>query len=342
MGKMSREDLFREIGEIDEIYVEEAQKVRRKRRISPWAGKALVTAASLLLCVGVGYVAHSLSQGSTNSADGTSGGAMEAAQEMYSMAEAEDQTAAGAAFGAPEEQVNRSENQAQDMERQDKLQDTVEEAERDMDGASADSLQEPKEDGVEEFREPINVEEEISDMDNGEVQGALQESVSTTMETAKLMWEDVRKDADFGRYVDVQVPEGYSFIGGTRSASGLYVTWNKGMEDISIGCRYADESVGDWLVNTDISEEYDLGLYSIPWSDSVPGELIQKVSNATFRPDQITREIVTARSYQVQEQGDVNGWHTRIAILYSDNVLVEIISKGPSPEEIYELIYLEN
>ena len=342
MGKMSREDLFREIGEIDEIYVEEAQKVRRKRRISPWAGKTLVTAASLLLCVGVGYVALSLTRGGINNADGTSGGAMEAAQEMYSMAEAGDQTAAGAVPEAPGEQVNRSENQAEDMEKQDILLDVITEEESGMDRSSEDLQQELKEDEVEEFRESINVEGENSDMDNGEVQGAIQESASTMAETSKLMWEAARMDAAYGRYVDVQVPEGYSYTSGTRSASGLYVIWNKGMEEISISCRQADESVSDWLVDVDIPEEYDLGLYSIPWSDSVPGELIQKVYNAAFRPDQITREIVAARSHQVQEQGDAGVWRTRIAVLYSDNVLVEISSKGPSPEEIYELIYLEN
>ena len=38
MGKMNREDLFREIGEIDETHVEEARRVQRRRRAPSWVG----------------------------------------------------------------------------------------------------------------------------------------------------------------------------------------------------------------------------------------------------------------------------------------------------------------
>lgn len=340
MGKMSREDLFREIGEIDEIYVEEAQRVRRKRRISPWAGRMLATAASLILCVGVGYVALTLTQGGTNATDGMSGGAMEAAQEMNSAADADCQDAAGAIAGeeaakqAGTEKISAEEGAAgqtpeEDPEAAPALQNDT------ADGMSnAEGTREQQEESLETKTESTAIEDAGAEQEI--------EELTSTSSGMNLIWEAARTDAVYGRYVDVQVPEGYSYESGIRSADHLHVIWHRGMEEISINCRQADEAVSDWLVDTDISEEYDLGLYSIPWCDSVPGELIQKVNNATFRPDQITREIVTARSYQVQEQGDAGGWRTQIAILYSDNVLVEIHSKGPSPEEIYELIYLEN
>ncbi|MDE5893921.1 MAG: hypothetical protein K2H45_13450 [Acetatifactor sp.] len=344
MGKMSREDLFREIGEIDEIYVEEAQRVRRKRRISPWAGRTLVTAASLILCVGVGYVALTLTQGGMNATDGMSGGAMEAAQEMNSVADAKCQDAAGA---IEEEETVKQADMGNISAEEGAAGQTPEEAPE-----AVPALQNDTTDGISNTESDRRQQEQQGDSQECKMESSaiedtgaeqeIEELTSTTSSGMNLVWEAARTDAVYGRYVDVQVPEGYSYESGIRSADHLHVIWHRGMEEISISCRQADEAVSDWLVDTDISEEYDLGLYSIPWCDSVPVELIQKVNNATFRPDQVTQEIVTARSYQVQEQGDVSGWRTQIAILYSDNVLVEIHSKGPSPEEIYELIYLEN
>lgn len=348
MGKMSREDLFREIGEIDEAYVEEAERARRSRRISPWAGRTLVTAASLILCVGAGYVALQLTRGGMNSTDSASGGnAMEAAQELYSMAEAYDQMADEA---VPEEEPFEIEDaqldKGGDLEQEEALLDL----EGKMSGtAGAGSLSEPREEGA----EPSN-RQQVQGSDSNAADGTelpsptsspiITECLENIDPLMELPWEVARTDAVYGHYVDVQVPEGYSYSSGTRSEQRLHVIWNKGMtEEIRISCQHADESVSGWLVDTDNPEEYDLGLYTIPWADSMPGELRQKIESATFRPDQISQEIVTARSYQVEgDQGDVSGWRTQIAILYSDNVLVEIHSKGPSPEEIYALINLEN
>lgn len=346
MGKMSREDLFREIGEIDETYVEEAERVRRSRRISPWAGRTLVTAASLILCVGVGYVALQLTRGGMNGTDSAAGGnAMGAAQELYSMAEARDEMTDGetpeeAPLEMKEEQQDKEADQAQAEE----LSDLGA-----MSGGTAGSLSEPREEGT----EPANRQQVQGSNNNTEDEAVLSsmtsdspisECVKNIDQQMDLPWEVARMDAVYGYYVDVQVPEGYSYSSGTRSEERLHVIWHKGMtEEISISCQHADESVSGWLADTDNPEEYDLGLYPIPWADSMPGDMRQKIESATFRSDQISQEIVTARSYQVEsDQGDVSGWRTRIAILYSNNVLVEIRSKGPSPEEIYALINLEN
>lgn len=346
MGKMSREDLFREIGEIDEAYVEEAERARRSRRISPWTGRALVTAASLILCVGVGYVALQLTRGGMSKTDSASGGnAMEAAQELYSMAEANDQMADGA---TPEEGSFELEEAQQD-EGADQAQAEALSVMEAKAGGTAGSLSEPREEGAEQERNSLvqgsyNDTEDEAVLTSPTSDSLITECVEKIGPQMELPWEVARTDAVYGHYVDVQVPEGYSYSSGTRSEQTLHVIWHKGMtEEIRISCQHADESVSGWLVDTDNPEEYDLGLYTIPWADSMPGELRQKIESATFRPDQISQEIVTARSYQVEsDQGDVSGWRTQIAILYSNNVLVEIRSKGPSPEEIYALINLEN
>lgn len=333
MGKISKEDLFREIGEIDEAYVEEAERVRRTRRTAPWLTKTLAAAASLALCVGVGYGALQLmdigAESSSDSASNLTGGMqMESAGEECAMAEDAEYEAIppgeaeSVAEQAAEEAQNGSptftENTAAVREEQDLAESMGQE------GAD-DSNQEG-------MAEDTPAQEYIQDKD----------TMQSGKEPGVLTWEEARGDAAYGKYVNVQVPEGYSYTDGVGSDTGLHVLWTKGMEEISVNCRQADESVSDWLVDADCPEEYDLSLYPIPWSDSVPEELRDKVMYATFVPEQITPEIVAARTYQVQEEGDVSGCRTRICILYSDNVLVEIVSKGPSPEEIYALINLEN
>lgn len=333
MGKISKEDLFREIGEIDEAYVEEAERVRRTRRTAPWVTKVLAAAASLALCVGVGYGALQLMDtgmgSSNNSAANQVGGVqMESVREEYAVAEdGKNETLTA------EEAESVVEPEAAEEERNDSLSSTIDTAgvrgEQDL----AEAIQQDGETGAgkEEMAENTPIQEVLQDKDE----------LQSGMGGADLTWEEARMDAVYGKYVDVRVPEGYFYTSGTRSASGLHVIWNKGMEEISVSCRQADESVSDWLVDVDCPEEYDLSLYPIPWCDSVPEELYSKVMYATFVPEQITPEIVAARTYQVQEAGDASGCRTRIGILYSDNVLVEIISKGPSPEEIYALINLE-
>ncbi len=331
MGKISKEDLFREIGEIDEAYVEEAERVRRNRRMAPWVTKTLAAAASLAFCVGVGYGALQLmntGERSSDSAANQAGGVqLESIREEYAMTKDEENETLTAeeaeGMAEPEEKLNDSLSSTTDVAAARYIQELAGSTQQDEGGVS----------GQVETAENEDAKGVLSDQGGLQLQGA---------GVIALTWEDALKDAAYGKYVDVQVPEGYSYTDGTRSDTGLHVIWTKGMEEISVSCRQADESVSDWLVDTECPEEYDLGLYPIPWSDSVPEELYNKVTYATFVPEQISPEIVAARTYQVEEEGDVSGCRTRINILYSDNVLVEIISKGPSYEEIYAMINLEN
>lgn len=345
MKKISREDLFREIGEIDESYVEEAERVQRRRRTAPWV-RAMAVAASLLVCVGIGYGTLRLT-GSSNDTAGMAGGGEMEYMEMQSAAQdcgetmnaqatqetgedAAPQEAAFALEGIPEEEISEEET-ARDVAEQvsgdpeNGIEDLATgRAYQEADGATANEQKESSKDDLEDAQAV-----------------ALTESCGL-FDVEKLTWQQAQEDAAYGKYVSVQTPDGYVYESGVRSGASLRVVWLDGMAEIAISCRHADESVSDWLVDTGEPEEYDLSLYAIPWADSVPQKLWEKVFNATFRPDQITPEIVAARSYQVQDPGDVDGWRTELNILYEDNVLVEIRSKGPDPEEIYGLINLEN
>lgn len=351
MGKMSKEDLFREIGEIDEAYVEEARQAGRRRRSASRASKTLAAAASLVLCVGVGCLALLVTQpygntgGAMDGAPGANGSVMNAAQEQYSMAEdSAGQMAGGemeeAEIQAPREEASKELGQAVVTEHEDS--EAVSEAAPTQWGEDQTGFSNTESDREQQEEPGQILEDKAEAIATKDSESAMVEASQQVSGAVNLTWEAARADDVYGRYVDVQVPEGYSFTSGSRSASALRLTWNNGTEEISISCRQADEDVSDWLVDVEKPEEYDLGRYTIPWCDSVPQELIQRVNNATFRPEQVTLEIVAARTYQTQETGDVSGSRTRIGILHGDNVLVEISSKGPSAEEIYTLINLEN
>lgn len=342
MGKFSKEDLFREIGEIDAAFVEEAERIRGRRGTTPWI-RGVAVAASLVFCVGLGYGALQLTNVSNDTAN-MSGGAMEAAQDVESMAEAGGGQDAqkGLEQCAPEE----SRPQGGDISAENDAMAEKEFAPTPEEEPVGNSAATPTGGVRQEFDTasdssslPGDTEDAIQDMLQ---EKADQEVCLVQGDAETLTWEQAREDAVYGRYVDVVLPEGYTYASGSRSETGLRVIWNKGAEEITISCRQADEAVSDWLVDADSPREYDLGLYTIPLSESVPPELIQKVSNATFHAEQVTLEIVEARACQVEDQGDAAGWRTNIGILYSDNVLVDIYGKGPSPEEIYALINLEN
>ncbi|MBD5529941.1 MAG: hypothetical protein HDR02_16315 [Lachnospiraceae bacterium] len=339
MRKISKEDLFREIGEIDEVYIEEAERVKRRRRTAPWV-QAMTVAASLLVCVGVGYGALRLTGSSNDTANQSNAGGMENAEEMCAMAEDSEgamdiQTPMEAQNDAAPEEKNMQDSGLPETFSEEGADGDRNYTETESESQSQESdgmvVLAEKEDTIEDTNAALGTQEL-----------AVAEPCNQMSDSKQLTWEAAQEDAVYGKYVSVQVPEGYVYESGVRSQSALYVVWCRDMEEIDIRCRQADESVSDWLVDVEEPQEYDLGLYTIPWADSVPQKLMQKVSNATFHRDQLTPEIVAARSYQVEDQGDVSGWRTNIRILYGDNVLVEISSKGPSPEEIYALINLEN
>lgn len=350
MSKMSREDLFREIGEIDEAYVEEAQRVRRSK-VPLWVKGTLTAAASLVLCVGVSFVTFQSMR------ENTSGGAADMAADMRTeyQREAKGADAGEECGGAVPEAAEDTACQEEDGQME--LETSLEEASLE-ELAINQTQREPasQEYGQDKFTDDVQGQPKqettaLTEAEKDELSAPVDQSSYLTDEellqssgapAKSLTWEEARQISGYGKYVDVQLPEGYSYTSGRGDASSLYVVWNKGMEEISISCHQADESVSDWLVDVENPQEYDLRLYSIPLCDSVPQELIQQVSNAVFESKDISLQIVEARSYQTEDSGDVKGNRTRIGILYSDNVLVEITGKGPSAEEIYALISSEN
>ena len=82
---------------------------------------------------------------------------------------------------------------------------------------------------------------------------------------------------------------------------------------------------------------YDVRLYSIPWCDSVPEEYRETVDNPIFRAQDMTREIIAARSRSYQDAGDIDGPRINFTIRYSDGTEAEYTSKGLSEDALWAI-----
>ena len=80
---------------------------------------------------------------------------------------------------------------------------------------------------------------------------------------------------------------------------------------------------------------YDMSLYPIPLCESVPEELRQIVDHPIFSIDELTQDVVNRRAYYVNDSGDTAGARMTFGVLYGE-VLVEVTTKGVSPEWLYE------
>lgn len=67
---MTEKDLFREIGMIDEKYVEEAENVKRSKILTPVFRRTLATVACLCICVGIYFSARTVRDESDNAERG--------------------------------------------------------------------------------------------------------------------------------------------------------------------------------------------------------------------------------------------------------------------------------
>ncbi len=73
-------------------------------------------------------------------------------------------------------------------------------------------------------------------------------------------------------------------------------------------------------------------------AESVPEELWEIVENPIFEIGDLTEEAVRARAYQIEEQGDTDGYRMRFSVLYPGDVLVGISVKGVDPERVYQML----
>jgi len=88
------------------------------------------------------------------------------------------------------------------------------------------------------------------------------------------------------------------------------------------------------------TEKYDLSLYTIPWSESMPESLRYTIQYAVFIKEELTPEMVARRVWLEDDSYEVEGYRTMssVGVLIDDTIFVSIQTKGLSAQQIYELL----
>ena len=114
----------------------------------------------------------------------------------------------------------------------------------------------------------------------------------------------------------------------------LSVHWYRGYDDVSIAVSLPEGELSYALADPDRPEEYDLRLYPIPWSESVPEEYRDTVSMPTFRAEDLTPAVVEARG----REHDTGGMTYSFGVLHPSGALVEYRCDGLTAQAVWELV----
>lgn len=154
-----------------------------------------------------------------------------------------------------------------------------------------------------------------------------------------LTLSEAQSDADFGELMLHALPDGFQMESVRRykdqnndELSGL---WTRGYDEIDWRiCRF-DENAQERVTSAADTRNYDLNLYPIPRSTSVPDELRNIVSHPVFIAEELTLDVIMRRAYKTEDAGDSDGWRMEFGVKYGDYV-IEIRTKGVEPEWVYQ------
>lgn len=141
----------------------------------------------------------------------------------------------------------------------------------------------------------------------------------------KLTLEQAKQEPDFATYLPDAIPTGMQFesaylnMGQNRNA--LSLNWSDGQyNNLSIRIeRLPDaETLALFMADTQKPESYDLRLYAGLWDD-VPEAYWYSIQDAIFPAEEMTFELLEARSQTNPERGAPN---YRFQILHADGTLV--------------------
>ena len=156
--------------------------------------------------------------------------------------------------------------------------------------------------------------------------------------------EEARQEAAFSPYLPASAPAGYGEFEGhlfyqEGAQNTLFLRWSQGYRDVTIRVSLPEGGApeGD-TVDVSNPAAYDVRLYSIPWCDSVPEEYWNSVSSPTFRTQDMTREVIAARSRSYQDAGDIDGPRINFTIHYPDGTEAFYTSKGLSEDILWAMI----
>ena len=156
--------------------------------------------------------------------------------------------------------------------------------------------------------------------------------------------EEAQQEAAFAPYLPASAPAGYGEFEGNLfyqegTKNTLFLRWSQGYNDVTVRVSLPEGGApGGEPVDVNNPATYDVRLYSIPWCDSVPEEYRETVDHPIFRAQDMTREVVAARSRSYQDAGDIDGPRIDFTIRYSDGTEAVYTSKGLSEDALWAMI----
>ncbi|MDR0948394.1 MAG: hypothetical protein LBM69_02605 [Lachnospiraceae bacterium] len=149
-------------------------------------------------------------------------------------------------------------------------------------------------------------------------------------------------DPDFGKYIPTSEPSGFDYESGRRfinqNTDDLSIHWTKNYNYLTWCVSAMNESLQTNVTSVSERENYDLSLYPIPTSQSVPDERREIVTNPIFQYDEMTLDTVYARARYIDDDaGDEPGYRINFNVLI-DDALIQISAKGLAPEDIWAIL----
>lgn len=154
-----------------------------------------------------------------------------------------------------------------------------------------------------------------------------------------LTLQEGLKTETLGAYLLAEAPRGFRLeaVKLSRKPEGdiLFADWTKSYDYINWKVSLYNETDAGRVTTAADTRNYDMSLYPIPLCESVPEELRQIVEHPIFSIDELTQDVVNRRAYYINDSGDTPGARMHFGVLYGE-VLVEVTTKGVSPEWLYE------
>ena len=163
-----------------------------------------------------------------------------------------------------------------------------------------------------------------------------------------LSFSDARSDPDYGAYLPQEEPTAFDeaevrryqlgAVGEALTDDWLLAQWYRidtGNTHLIWRVSPATEDAKQRLALPNEREKYDFSLYpATNWYYSVAPENRLAMENPTFRADDLTMELINARTHYDYDNTAI----LQFSVLFKSGVLVSIDARGVSPEWVFEQI----
>lgn len=158
----------------------------------------------------------------------------------------------------------------------------------------------------------------------------------------KVSEEEARATEGLGSYIPALLPSGYGFESARREENpdngeydSISIVWSKGMDSVFLFIEKVDPA-NVALTDLDKPETYNVHLYDIPYSQTLPQEYYDAFHNPVFRAGDLSLELIEARMKTIQDAGDSDTPRGDFSVLYDEGILVRFNGDG-TPQEIWEM-----